>query len=243
MEQLKFEVTDNDEIAIAPIRIDPVTGKEDEFEQDENFSYEGFQITREEFFSHSREPALTICRNLMYVNKVCIRKAPDVTHVLIMVNEAEKKILLKPCSEEAKNSIPWTTTKGSMRRIICRDVFCALISELTSWDLNNRYKMIGKMIRNNGERIFQFDMNSALIYPRKPVLDEGGKVIKESISRHPVYLESWRHQFGLPVEEYERTYAINRFDDYVVVSAQDSRTPRRHPKLNREETDHGTDKT
>ena len=32
-------------------RIDPVTGKKDEFVLDEDFSYAGYQITREEFFA------------------------------------------------------------------------------------------------------------------------------------------------------------------------------------------------
>jgi hypothetical protein len=71
-----------------------------------------------------------------------------------------------------------------------------------------------------GDRLFVFDLNAALIYPRKSTLDEAGNVMSGRISREPVYMESWRHQFGLPVEEHERTYAINRFDEYVVISVQ-----------------------
>lgn len=240
MEQLKFNYTEGSEVTIAPIKIDPVTGKEDEFEQDDDFSYSGYQITREEFFSHSREPALTICRNFIYTNKVCLHKAPDTTHVLIMVNEDQKMILLKPISEEIKDAVPWTTVKGKMRRIICKDAFCALITELTGWDLNNRYKMIGKMLRDaNGDRVFKFDLNAALIYPRKPVLDSEGNIIRETITRQPVYMESWRHQFGMPVEEHERTYSINRFDGYVAVSVQNQSRSRLRPSLLREENNHG----
>jgi hypothetical protein len=224
----------------AQSRIDPITGKADEFLEDENFSYSGYQITREEFFAHAREPALCICGNRLYVNKVCQHKAPDTSRVLVMVNSEQKKIILKPCSEELKDSVPWTTAKGNTRHILCKPAFCALISALTGWDLNNRYKMIGKLVRNKGDRLFLFDLNAALIYPRKATLDESGNVIHSSITREPVYMESWRHQFGLPVEEHERTYAINRFDEYVVISVQ-TKPPQTqsHPQLDREENEDG----
>ncbi|MCD7755974.1 MAG: integrase [Firmicutes bacterium] len=219
------------------IRIDPVTGKEDEFHQDDTFSYAGYQITREEFFAHAREPSLCLCGNELYVNKVCLNKAPDTTRVLIMVNAVQKKIVLKPCDEEIKDSVLWKTAKGNVRHIKCKPAFCSLISTLTSWDLNNRYKMIGKLVRSQGERLLIFDLDAALIYPRKPVMDAAGKVVKSNIDREPVYMESWRHQFGLPVEEHERTYAINRFDDYVVISVQKQPGQRQaHPQLDREDT-------
>ena len=155
IEQLSFGEVDTPQIGI-----DPVTGKTDEFVQDEAFSYAGYQITREEFFAHAREPALSICGNKLYVNKVCLKKAPDTARVLVMVSPQQKKIILKPCSEETKDSVPWMTTKGNIRQITCKPAFCALIAELTGWNLNNRYKMIGKMVRNRGERLFIFDLNA-----------------------------------------------------------------------------------
>jgi hypothetical protein len=231
IEQLSFDGVDQEQAVI-----DSITGKEDEFLSDETFSYAGYQITREEFFAHAREPALSICGNKMYVNKVCLKKAPDTNRVLVMISPQQKKIILKPCSEESKDSVPWMTATGKIRQIICKPAFCALITDLTGWNLNNRYKMIGKLVRNRGERLFIFDLNAALIYPRKPVMDDDGNVVRNALTREPVYMESWRHQFGLPVEEHERTYAINRFDDYVVISVQGqtSTTPMK-PQLDRRE--------
>ena len=123
-----------------------------------------------------------------------------------------------------------------MRRILCKDAFCSLLTEVMGWNLNNRHRMIGKMIRTKGERLFLFDMSAALIFPGKAVLDEEGNVVKSIYTKNPVYKESWEHQFGLPVEEHERRYTINRFDDFVTISVQDrgpGSTPR--PILNREE--------
>ena len=236
IEQLSFDGIDHPQQTQEQVVIDPITGKVDEFLTDENFSYAGYQITREEFFAHAKEPALSICGNKLYVNKVCLKKAPDTARVLIMVSPQQKKIILKPCSEETKDSVPWMTVKGNIRQITCKPAFCALITDLTGWNLNNRYKMIGKMVRNRGERLFIFDLNAALIYPRKAVLDDEGNIVRNALTREPVYKESWRHQFGLPVEEHERTYAINRFDDYVVISVQGkASTPLMKPQLDRRE--------
>lgn len=236
IEQLSFDGIDHPQTTQEQVVIDPITGKVDEFLPDEKFSYAGYQITREEFFAHAKEPALSICGNKLYVNKVCLKKAPDTARVLIMVSPQQKKIILKPCSEETKDSVPWMTVKGNIRQITCKPAFCALITDLTGWNLNNRYKMIGKMVRNRGERLFIFDLNAALIYPRKAVLDDDGNIVRNALTREPVYMESWRHQFGLPVEEHERTYAINRFDDYVVISVQGkASTPLMKPQLDRRE--------
>lgn len=236
IEQLSFDGIDHPQTTQEQVVIDPITGKVDEFLPDEKFSYAGYQITREEFFAHAKEPALSICGNKLYVNKVCLKKAPDTARVLIMVSPQQKKIILKPCSEETKDSVPWMTLKGNIRQITCKPAFCALITDLTGWNLNNRYKMIGKMVRNRGERLFIFDLNAALIYPRKAVLDDDGNIVRNALTREPVYMESWRHQFGLPVEEHERTYAINRFDDYVVISVQGkASTPLMKPQLDRRE--------
>ena len=220
IERHSFDGIDQPQAIQAQTVIDPITGKVDEFLLDESFSYAGYQITREEFFAHAKEPALSICGNKMYVNKVCLKKAPDTNRVLIMISPQQKKIILKPCSDESKDSVPWMTANSNIRQIICKPAFCALITDLTGWNLNNRYKMIGKMVRNRGDRLFIFDLNAALIYPRKPVMGNDGNVVRNALTREPVYMESWRHQFGLPVEEHERTYAINRFDDYVVISVQ-----------------------
>ena len=63
IEQMSFGEIDSPETNVVQTEIDPVTGRKDEFVTDDAFSYAGYQITREEFFAHSREPALSICGN------------------------------------------------------------------------------------------------------------------------------------------------------------------------------------
>ena len=107
IEQMSFGELNSPETNEPQTVIDPATGKKDEFIKDDSFSYAGYQITREEFFAHAREPALSICGNKLYVNRVCLRKAPDASRVQIMVHPQQKKLILKPSSEEMKDSVPW----------------------------------------------------------------------------------------------------------------------------------------
>ncbi|MCD7878962.1 MAG: hypothetical protein LUG16_03400, partial [Candidatus Gastranaerophilales bacterium] len=69
-----------------------------------------------------------------------------------------------------------------------------------------------KLIKSNGEYLFIFDLNSPEMYERK--IEE--KTGKTKISRTPIFPESWKNQFGLPVEEHRKQLQINIFDGYTV---------------------------
>ena len=46
-----------------------------------DFSYEGYQVVRGEFFAHVYEPSITFNRNKITFNTSCLRKLPDVEYV------------------------------------------------------------------------------------------------------------------------------------------------------------------
>lgn len=52
----------------------PITEVEDidDYEVDDSFNYEGFQVVRGEFFAHIFEPSLTFNRGRISVNMACI---------------------------------------------------------------------------------------------------------------------------------------------------------------------------
>ena len=80
--------------------------KEDTTEtiKDEHFSYEGYQVVRGEFFAHLFEPSVTFNDEKVSVNTACINILPDVDYVQFLVNPIEKKLAVKPCSEEMRDS-------------------------------------------------------------------------------------------------------------------------------------------
>ena len=56
---------------------------------EEEFSYEGYQVVRGEFFAHLFEPSVTIANEKVSVNSACIRKLPNTEYVQFLVNPKE----------------------------------------------------------------------------------------------------------------------------------------------------------
>lgn len=181
---------------------------------DSDFSYDGFQVVRGEFFAHIFEPSFTLNNYKCGVNTACIKRLPDYDYVQILVNPTTKKVAVRPCSEEEKDSLRWCSASGKRtpKQITCR-IFYAKIMSLMNWDTNYRYKLLGKLIRSNGELLYVFDLNSAETFKRS--VTEDGKV---KTQKTPTYPDDWKNQFGLPVVEHKKSMQVNTFDNYAVFS-------------------------
>ena len=96
--------------------------------EDQDFSYEGFQVVRGEFFAHTYEPSFTLNNNRVSVNTACIKKLPEFEYIQILVNPDDKKLAVRPCSEDEKDAFRWcsATAKRSPKQITC-PVFFAKI--------------------------------------------------------------------------------------------------------------------
>ena len=186
--------------------------------EDDTFSYDGFQVVRGEFFSHIYEPSFTLNQNKIAVNMACIRKLPDVEYVQVLVHPEEKMLIIRPCLEEEKDSFRWRSAgkKMSPKQVTCK-IFFAKIFTLMGWNLDYRYKLLGKLVRSNGELLFVFNLNNPEIYER--FYREGEK---PRVSRTPVYPDEWKNQFGVSVEEHKRSLSINTFSDYTIFGVRDT---------------------
>ncbi len=181
--------------------------------QDDDFSYDGYQVVRREFFAHVYEPSITFSNCKVWLNAACLTQMPNVDYVQILVNPQDKKLAVRPSSEDEKDSFLWCTSKGAKRKpkqITCR-LFFAKIIQLMDWNPDYRYKLLGKPIRNNNDHLLIFDLTATEMYQRFLVVGE-----KPKNSRTPVFPAEWQNQFGLPVEEHRQLLQVNIFDDYTV---------------------------
>ena len=179
----------------------------------DDFSYDGYQVVRREFFSHIYEPSITFSNCKVWLNAACLAQMPDIDYVQILVNPQDKKLAVRPSSEDEKDSFLWCTSKGKKRKpkqITCR-LFFAKVTQLMDWNPDYRYKLLGKIIRNTSEYLLIFDLAETEIYQR--FLNDGEK---PKTSRTPVFPSEWQNQFGLPVEEHRRLLQVNIFDGYTV---------------------------
>jgi hypothetical protein len=190
--------------------------KDIEVIETEDFSYDGYQVVRGEYFAHLFEPSITFNKCKVYLNTACIKKFPNIDYVQILVNSEEKKLAVRPCGEEQKDSFLWCTAKRKPKQISCK-IFSGMIADLLGWNLEHRYKLLGKLIKSNDDFLFIFDLRSFEMYERKFV--EGSE--KQKSSRTPIFPEEWKNQFGLPVEEHKKQLQINLFNGYTVFGIKD----------------------
>lgn len=195
---------------------EPPQGGENLDAQEMDFDFEGYQVVRGEFFSHLYEPSFSFNNDKVYVNSACIRKIPDYDYVQILVNPEEKKLAVKPCAEDERDSFRWCSagTKRASKQITCR-MFFAKVMALMGWNGSYRYKLLGKLIRSNGELLFVFDLNAPEIYQRE--IKEDGKIKN---LRKPIFPEEWKNQFGQSYKEHQKTLQVGTFDGYTVFGLQ-----------------------
>ena len=159
-----------------------------------------------ELFSHTREPAVTIWENRIKFNMACLRKFPGVTHIQILIHPEQKRLIIRPCKEDAPDSLRWARGGGNKelgnRDLLCR-IFARKVFDLMGWDTQYRYKMLGKPAIYNGEMLFLFKLTDFELF----IL--GGK------RKHSYLPEDWRDYFGVPVENHEESYKIDLAEGYI----------------------------
>lgn len=112
-----------------------------------DFSYNGYQVVRGEFFAHIKEPSITFNNYKIYVNSACLNKIPNINFVHILINPSEKRLVVRPCREEEKDSFCWCSNSKKRRpkQITCR-IFFAKIMQLMDWNPDYRYKLLLSLI-------------------------------------------------------------------------------------------------
>ncbi len=105
----------NDPVA-AMLSGQPAAEPDVDIEQDDAFSYDGYQVVRGEFFAHIYEPSITFNRCKVSLNTACIRKLPSVDYVQILVNPETLKLAVRPCEEDEKDSFLWCSSKDASGR-------------------------------------------------------------------------------------------------------------------------------
>ena len=182
-----------------------------------------FEVARSEFFAHIREPSFIFNDGKVGVNTACVRRLPDVEYVQLLINRSKKKLAIRACQEEDIFSFEWAKEKDGKRhpRQITGRMFFMKVCDMMGWNPEYRYKVLGKLVRANGEMIFLFDLTSHETFER--TADEEGK---RKCSRTPVFPTEWKNQFGIPFSEHKKALQINMFDGYTVFSLGERNAPK-----------------
>lgn len=203
-------------------KIPMLNDEEELIEMSADFSLEEFQVVRREFFAHTREPAVTFNNRKFYVNSACLVKFPNTEYVQALINPQTKILALRPCSESERGAFQWCSIskdKRKPRQTTCTLFFLKMF-DMMNWNPDHRYKMLGNIIRANGEYLIAFDLTSTEVYQR--TYDEEGA--KSTTSRTPVYPIGWQNQFGMTFNEHKQSMLVNIFEGYAIYSIKENKT-------------------
>ena len=132
----------------------------------QDFSYDGYQVVRRELFAHLREPAVVIRRDSVTFNTACIAGLEDAVYIQILVNQENKRMVVRKCEENDKDALRWCVEKPDKRksRKMTNKLFSAMIYDMMGWNLDCRYKMQGYKITHEDETMYIFDLLEPEIY-------------------------------------------------------------------------------
>ena len=214
----------------------------------QDFSYDGYQVVRRELFAHLREPAVVIRRDSVTFNTACIAGLEDAVYIQILVNQDNKRMVVRKCEENDKDALRWCIEKPDKRksRKMSNKLFSAMMYDMMGWNTDCRYKILGHKITHEDETMYIFDLLETEIFmdtkrkkkanpdslekkeelvtaetdqtPEQKQEEMAAKVARK-LNRIPFYPKDWKDSFGLSVEEHKKALETNLTDGYIEFSA------------------------
>lgn len=214
----------------------------------QDFSYDGYQVVRRELFAHLREPAVVIRRDSVTFNTACIAGLEDAVYIQILVNQDNKRMVVRKCEENDKDALRWCIEKPDKRksRKMSNKLFSAMMYDMMGWNTDCRYKILGHKITHEDETMYIFDLLETEIFmdtkrkkkanpdslekkeelvtaetdqtPEQNQEEIAAKVARK-LNRIPFYPKDWKDSFGLSVEEHKKALETNLTDGYIELSA------------------------
>lgn len=180
---------------------------EEEEIEEQDINLDGFQVVRKEFFSHSYDYSISIRPDHIRFSASIVKRLADAYYVQLLINPAEKRMVVRPCDVDDKDSIHWAYDRARDSKKAARDVncklFCMKLYDLLKWNTNYRYKIQGALVKSNNELImvFNFDDQEAFELGQR----SGSSTLPEE----------WMNSFGLPLPEHERNLKVSVLSGYA----------------------------
>ncbi len=131
-----------------------------------DINLDGFQIVKGHYFSHQIEPLMTLRENNVSFNMSAYKALNCVAFVNIMVNQASRKILIRPVSSSEADAINWikNTDDPHSKPIEC-SAFTRPLYEIWKWNAKTRYRASGRLVKSDKKLMMLFDFSSPEILP------------------------------------------------------------------------------
>ena len=171
----------------------------------------------------------------------------DAVYIQILVNQDNKRMVVRKCEENDKDALRWCIEKPDKRksRKMSNKLFSAMMYDMMGWDMDCRYKILGYKITHEDETMYIFDLTETEIFMdtkrKKKVKAEAAEKneavaattnqtseqkaeevtakVARKLNRIPFYPKDWQNSFGLPVAEHKKALETNLADGYIEFSS------------------------
>ena len=186
----------------------------------ETIKLPGFVVARSEYFTKTKAPAMTIKYGKVYFNHAAIARWSSIGFIQFLINKGDKKIAIRPCNEDDKDSLQWSRTDKNGRRVVKHigaRFFAAKLYEDFDWRPECTIKLIATLVKAKNEQIYIFDLNATLFSETKVIRDDPSK--KPRRITIPYVSRELASDYGEPVEKHDQFLTVieNLPSDYVVL--------------------------
>ena len=177
-------------------------------------SLDDYVVPPKMFFSMIKKPAVSIRANRMEFSMSAIRLFEGVQHVLPMLSENKKRMVVAICAEEEISSIEWARLKKDKwvnRSISCPE-YVQSIYKMMNWNKECRYKIYGRLANSERGLVLVFDLASAVMFdplPEEYFDKHTGKMKKRIVKYYP---DEIRMKLGRSYSDYEALQQRGSFE-------------------------------
>ena len=157
---------------------------------------------------------VSIRANRMEFSMSAIRLFEGVQHVLPMLSENKKRMVVAICAEEEISSIEWARLKKDKwvnRSISCPE-YVQSIYKMMNWNKECRYKIYGRLANSERGLVLVFDLASAVMFdplPEEYFDKHTGKMKKRIVKYYP---DEIRMKLGRSYSDYEALQQRSSFE-------------------------------
>ncbi len=177
-------------------------------------SLEDYVVPPKVFFSMIKKPAVSIRHNRMEFSMSSIRLFEGVQHILPMLSDKKKRLVVAICAEEELSSVEWARQKKDKwvnKNISCPE-YTENIYNMMNWNRECRYKVYGHLSNSERGLVLVFDLAEAVMFDPLPeeYFDKRSGTMKKRLNKY--YPDEVRMKLGRSYSDYVATQERSGFE-------------------------------
>ena len=180
-----------------------------------------FQVVSGEMFSHTQDPVLRITTCGVTFNFNCILRLNGASFVEILFNPVERMIVVRPCSEDTPNAVPWDSKYKSASPMV------KVIFDSMGWETGYSYRIPCQTVRRSNAAVLVFDLDNYVgraAAPKNEVIIANKETTSEDVQREdaksyyyppdeeePLEIQDIEARFQKAVEVNKKTFGVPVF--------------------------------